>query len=185
MNPKNKWNLIIIALAVIAIGLACSGNQKKANALVEEANKSIEEANSLQTTANKKYSEVVEKLNQNFPEGRDEYKAAAQEAADNFGKASTKASDAAGKFDEASKIDTTDMYKKYLTAMANANRKRSEIFAAAKDRAQAIIDSADFDELKGKVDPLTTKITGLEKEAKGFADEADKIKKENANLFEK
>jgi uncharacterized protein YoxC len=185
MNPKNKLNLLILAVAIVAIGLACSANQKKANDMVDEANKAINEAKSAQETADKKYNEVTDKINGSFPEGRDEYKAAAQEAVDNYDKAAKKVGEAAAKFDDASKIDTTDKYKTYLTAKANENKKRVEWLQAFKERAQAILDASSFDELKTKVDALTAKINSIDKEASKFGDEAKKIETDNPDIFKK
>ncbi len=185
MNPKNKWNLLILAFAIVAFGLACSQNQQKANGLVDEANKFIGEAKTAQETADKKYNEVIDKVNGEFPEGRDAYKATVQEAIDNYDKASKKVTDAANKFDEASKIDTTDKYKTYLTAKTNENKKRAEWLMAFKERAQAILDAGSFDELKTKIDALTAKINSIDKEASKFGDEAKKIETDNPEIFKK
>lgn len=185
MNPKSKWNLIFVIVILAAVGLACSGNTEKANKLVDEANKLIDEAKPLSDTAQTKNNEVFDKMPASYPEGKDALTTTAKEAVDAYDKASAKLKEASAKFDEASKVDTTDKFKEYLSAKASEMGKRSEYMTALKDNCQAFMDSKDIAELNSRVTANKTKVEALDKEATTFGDKAKKIQDENKDIFKK
>ncbi|MEO6390512.1 MAG: hypothetical protein ABIP75_01590, partial [Pyrinomonadaceae bacterium] len=96
-----------------------------------------------------------------------------------------KLKEASSKFDEASKVDTKDKFKEYLTAKASEMGKRSEYMTAMKENCQAFIDGKDIGDLNTRITANKSKVEALDKEATTFGDKAKKIQDENKDIFKK
>lgn len=179
MSFKKKINALASLLVVFALLLACGGNETpKANALVEEANKSIQEGNTAFTDASSKNTTMISAAARDI-----ENKAGADDAIAAFEKASAAYLNASKKFDEGSKFNIQEKFKEYLQAKAQEMKKRSEICDEAKGMGQALKSSNDLEEFRDKVKTITDKINQISKEAKDLEDKAEKIRAENKEMF--
>lgn len=179
MSFKSKFNALASLTILFALLLACGGNETpKANALVDEANKSIQEGNTAFTDASSKNTAMISAAAQDMDNksGADETIAAFQKASDAYLNASKK-------FDEASKFNIQDKFKEYLQAKAQEMKKRSDICSEAKGMGEALKSSSNLADFRDKVKAITDKIDGISKEAKDLEDKADKIQKENKEIF--
>lgn len=181
MTKKNfpPGTFIALVLLVAAL-LACSrGNEtEKANKLVDEGNSAVQEARKDITEA--------EQLKQKML-GMDvshlDARSVAQDAIAAYEKAEAKCKEAAAKYDEASRLKLKDKFKEYLTLKAKEYNKRAELVQTAKGVPQALIDSENGQGWINKANSVNEKVTQLEKEADEIAGQADKIQKDNPDIF--
>jgi hypothetical protein len=143
MAFKNKTNILISLLMLIALLLACTGYETdKANKSVDEANKSVDEGNAALKDANAKNDKMIDAEAAIKEESEVEgVKTQAKETVAAYEKASKAYNNASMKFDEASKFNVQDKFKEYLQAKSQEMKKRSEMCDAAKGIGQALIDS--------------------------------------------
>lgn len=177
MNPRiRQYTVLALVSFALSFALACSFGDEtdKANKLIEEGNAAITEGDKIFNEANNKLSDDKEKA-----------KASASEVIDGFDKAAAKAREASKKFDEASKLKVDEKFKEYLALKSKEFAKKADQVDAAKELPKALMDSSDEDELAAKVKGINDRIEKLDKEWKDLAAQADKIKEDNKDKFQK
>jgi hypothetical protein len=178
---------VVLLLLVFALGCSLlSGDTDKANKLVDEANSAIQDANKIALDAEPKYTEAFSDKNLGeFPGNRDKLKGQVQETIDLLGKAAARYRDAAGKFDEARKLNVDEKFKEYLDMYGQANRKQAEKLDVAKESAQAFLDPSITDNvtLSKKLQSYGERIQKLLQEATDFESKAKKIREDNKDKF--
>lgn len=182
MTKKNyPLGMFIALILLIAVVLACSsGNEtEKANKLVDEGNSAVQEA--------KKDIAEAEQLKQKMlgmdVSHLDDARAVAKDAIAAYEKAEAKCKEAAAKYDEASRLKLNDKFKEYLTLKVKEYNKRAELVQTARGVPQALIDSESRQGWISKANSVNEKVTQLGKEADDIAGQADKIQKDNPDIF--
>lgn len=169
-------------LLLIAAVVACSsgGNDtEKANKLVDEGNAAVQDAKKDITEAESLKQKM---LNTDVAQLADA-RATAKEAIAAYEKAETKCKEAASKYDEASRMKLNDKFKEYLALKVKEYNKRGEMVAMAKGVPQALIDSESREGWIKKANEVNEKVDKLRQEADDLAAQADKIQKDNPDIF--
>lgn len=182
MNPRIKqYTMLALVSFALSFALACSFGDEtdKANKLIEEGNAAITEGDKIFNEANNKFTAL------DLSEDKDKVKASAQEITEGFDKAAGKAREASKKFDEASKLKVDDKFKEYLALKSKEFAKKAEQVEAAKDLPKALMDSSDAGAMNTKVKEINDRIEKLDKEWKDLSAQADKIKEDNKDKFQK
>jgi uncharacterized coiled-coil DUF342 family protein len=181
MNPRIKSYAVLAMMCLLTFALACNlGDETdKANKLIEEGNAAITEGDKIFNDANNKFTAL------DLSADKDKTKASAQEVADGFDKAAAKAREAAKKFDEASKLKVDDKFKEYLSLKSKEFGKKADQIDAAKGLPKAMIDSPDEAAMTSKVAEINARIETLDKEWKDLSAQADKIRDQNKDKFQK
>jgi len=170
------------ALALlVAMVLACStGNEtEKANKLVDEGNTAVQEAKKNITEA----ENLKQKMLKTDVSHLDEARETAKEAIAAYETAEAKCKEAASKYDEASRLKLGDKFKEYLALKVKEYNKRAELVRTARGVPQALIDSESRQGWITKANSVNEQVDKLSKEADDFAAQADKIQKDNPNIF--
>src|SRR5882724_3507671 len=130
---------LFAALLFIGVVFSCSVGDEtdKANKLVNEGNAAINEGKKYLADAEAK----KDKMLQTNVSQLDQARTIANEAIRAYDQAEEKAKEAAGKFEEASKLKIGDKYKEYLALKVKEYNKRAELVEALKATPQALIDS--------------------------------------------
>lgn len=181
MNNKSKsYALMAMALLVLVV-LACSTGDEteKANKLVGEGNAAVQEANTLLTDA----EEHRQKMLHTDVAQLDEARAIAKETITLFEKAEAKCKEAAKKYEEASALKIKDKFKEYLTLKTKEYKKRAELVETAKGTPQALIDSENREAFISKANATNEKVDAMSKEAADLGTEAEKLQKDNPDIF--
>ena|ERR1700752_3669093 len=179
---QNSFAIFLAFVLLIGALLACSGgaNQtEKANKLVDEGNAAVQEAKKNITEA----EQLKQKMLSTSVSQLDEARATAKEAIAAYEKAEAKCKEAAAKYDEASRLKLNDQFKAYLTLKVKEYNKRAEMVGMAKGVPQALIDSENREGWINKANSVNEKVSQLSKEADEVASQADKIQKDNPNIF--
>ena len=126
MNLKtnqNLFNALLAGLLLLGVVLACSfGDEtEKANKLVNEGNAAIEQGKKYVADAEEKKSKMLQTPVAQLADAR----TLAREAIRAYEQAEQKAKEAAGKFDEASKLKIGDKFKEYLSLKVKEFNKRA------------------------------------------------------------
>ena len=185
---KNKLNLLITLALIIGIGLACSGGnqQAEANKLVDEANKKLEEAKDLlaktDARATKLFSEPLKTVQQ-LNDYKAKTKGEAKSIADDYEKVAGILKEVSKKFDDASRLNTTDKYKEYAKVKSDEFAKRAEAMNIHKGNAQAFAEITEPKEMFSKFTENNTKSAALMKEADELGAKAKKMEEDNKDLF--
>ena len=161
--------------------MACSsGNEtEKANKVVDEGNAAVTEAKKHITDA----EELKDKMLRTDVSQLAEARSTAKEAIAAYDKAEAKCKEAAAKYDEASRLKLNDKFKEYLALKVKEYSKRVELIEAAKGIPQALIES---ESRKGWIDrasSINDKVAKLTKEADDLSGQADKLQKDNPDIF--
>jgi len=179
---RKNWNALLALSLLIAIVLACSsgGNEtEKANKLVDEGNAAVQDAKKSITEA----EDLKQKMLHTDVSQLAEARATAKDAIAAYEKAETKCKDAAAKYDEASRMKLNDKFKEYLALKVKEYNKRGEMVAMAKGVPQALIDSESREGWVNKANEVNAKVDKLRQEADDIAAQADKIQKDNPDIF--
>ncbi|HEY0404311.1 MAG TPA: hypothetical protein VGC89_01185 [Pyrinomonadaceae bacterium] len=181
MNPQIKRCAVLALMCLLAFAVACNlGDETdKANKLIEEGNAAITEGDKIFNEANNKFTAL------DVTADKEKAKASAQEVSDGFDKAAAKAREASKKFDEASKLKVDDKFKEYLSLKSKEFNKKAEQVEAAKGLPKALLDSSDEASMNSKVAEINDRIEKLDKEWKDLAAQADKIREDNKDKFQK
>ncbi|HEU5238129.1 MAG TPA: hypothetical protein VFU37_13415 [Pyrinomonadaceae bacterium] len=176
-----SFNGLIALLLLFAAVLACStGNEtEKANKLVDEGNSAVQEAQKHITEAEQLKQKMLTTDVSHLNEARD----IAKEAIAAYESAETKCREAASKYDEASRLKLSDKFKEYLVLKVKEYNKRAELVQTAKGVPQALIESESRQGWINKANSVNAKVDQLSKEADDMASQADKIQKDNPNIF--
>ena len=181
MIRKNLNALIAVSLLIVVV-LACSsgGNDvEKANKLVDEGNAAVQDAKKSITEA----EDLKQKMLHTDVSQLAEARATAKEAITAYEKAEAKCKEAAAKYDEASRMKLNDKFKEYLALKVKEYNKRGEMVATAKGVPQALIDSESREGWIKKANDVNDKVDKLRQEADDIAAQADKIQKDNPDIF--
>lgn len=174
--------LLALAILVAAV-LACSGGKNnevdKANKLVEEGNVAVQEAKKFVTEAEEKKSQMLKTPVSQLAQAR----VLAAESVAAYGRAKDKATEAARKYDEASRLKINEKFRDYLILKAKEYNKRAEVVETAKDTPQAVIESTNRSSFVIRANANNQKVAQLVKEADDLAAQADKLQKDNPDIF--
>lgn len=186
MNRKTNQtvsNALLAVLLLLGVVLACSfGDEtEKANKLVSEGNAAIDEGKKFVADAEEKKNRMLQTSVAQLADAR----TLAREAIRAYEQAEQKAKEAAGKFDEASKLKVSDKFKEYLSLKVKEFNKRAELVEALKGTPQALIDSENRANFISHASEANQKAEGLAKEADDLAAQADKLQKDNPDTIKK
>lgn len=183
MTKKNyPLGMFIALLLLIAVVLACSssGNEtEKANKLVDEGNSAVQEAKKDLTEA----EQLKQKMLATDVKHLDDARSTAKEAIASYERAEAKCKEAAAKYDEASRLKLNDKFKEYLTLKVKEYNKRADLVQTAKGVPQALIDSESRQGWISKANEVNQKVTQMAKEADDIGAQAEKLQKDNPDIF--
>jgi hypothetical protein len=186
MFPKYFSSHVAFVL-LIAVIWACGNSTNttddlaKANKLVDEGNAAVDQVKKFFEEADTKKEQMMHTDRRHVAEAR--VLAAGSVAA--YDKAAEKCKEAASKFDEASRLQISDKFKQYLILKTKEFNKRAELMTAGKDTPQALIESTNWSSFANRANSNQTKVEGLLKEANALGEQADKIQKDNPDIFKK
>ena len=185
MTKKNQTISAFMALLLlIAVVLACSssggGNEtEKANKLVDEGNAAVQEARKHVAEAEQLKKKMLGMDVSHLEDAR----VVAKETIAAYEKAEAKCKEAAAKYDEASRLKLSDKFKEYLALKVKEYNKRAEVVQTAKGVPQALIDSESRKGWVSKANSVNEKVTQMVKEADALGAQADKLQKDNPDIF--
>lgn len=176
---------ILAVLMLLFVGLACSDQTDKANALVDEANKFITDASKNIEDADAKGKEFDKKINE--IESNDDHKKVSEfgekELVPLYDKMKENFQKAGEKFEAASKLKTNEKFKEYLEAKAAEFKKRAEYAEQMKAIPKTLSSSKNEKEYKDAVAKEIEKAQKLLKEATELGEKATKIQKDNPDIM--
>lgn len=183
MTKKNyPLGMFIALLLLMAVVLACSsgGNETdKANKLVDEGNAAVQEAKKDLAEAEQLKQKMLATDVAHLADAR----TTAKDAIAAYEKAEAKCKEAASKYDEASRLKLNDKFKEYLGLKVKEYNKRGELVQTAKGVPQALIDSESRQGWITKANAVNQKVDQLAKEADDLGAQAEKIQKDNPDIF--
>lgn len=182
MNNQGHSSAVMAFLLLIATVLACSSigdETAKANKLVEEGNAAVQEAKKYVTDAEEKKQKMLTTKVSQLAEAR----TTAKEVIAAYDKAEDKCKEAAKKYEEASKLKIKDKFKEYLALKVKEYDKRAELVETAKGTPQALLDSESRASFLSRANSTNGKVELLSKEADDIGAQADKLQKDNADIF--
>jgi hypothetical protein len=173
--------MFMALLLLIAVVLACSsGNEtEKANKLVDEGNSAVQEAKKDLTEAEQLKQKMLATDVSQLADAR----SSAKDAIAAYEKAEAKCKEAASKYDEASRLKLNDKFKEYLSLKVKEYNKRAELVQTAKGVPQALIDSESRQGWINKANEVNQKVTQMAKEADDIGAQAEKLQKDNPDIF--
>ena len=186
MNSKTNQSVagaLFAGLLLLGVLLACGASDEtdKANKLVNEGNAAIEEGKKYVADGEEKKNKMVQTPIAQLADAR----TLAREAVRSYDQAEQKAKEAAGKFDEASKLKVSDKFKEYLSVKVKEYNKRAELIEALKGTPQALIDSENRASFISHANEANQKAERLSKEADDLEAQADKLQKDNPDSIKK
>jgi hypothetical protein len=171
---------VLLIAAIWACGSSTAPSETdKANKLVDEGNAAVQEAKKAVSDAEAKKDQMMKTDIRRLAEAR----VRAAEAIAAYDKASEKCKAAAAKYDEASRLQVSDKFKQYLMLKVKEYNKRAELVQTAKGVPQALIDSESRQGWISKANAVNEKVTQLGKEADDLGAQAEKIQKDNPDIF--
>lgn len=184
MTSKNQLGLLVALIFIVAIFPACnrggSGTDiDKANKLVDEGNAAVREARNHLSEA----EQLKQKMLTTYESQFDEARSTARDAIAAYEKTEAKCKEAAAKYEEASRLKLSDKLKEYLALKVKEYNKRAELVQTAKGVPQALIDSQNSEGWIDKANSVNEQVNQLAKEADDLSTRADKIQKDNPNIF--
>jgi hypothetical protein len=182
-SDRSLCSALMAGLMLLGVVLACgSGDEtEKANTLVNEGNAAIEQGKKYVADAEEKKNKMLHTDVSKLGEAR----TIANEAIRAYDQAEEKCKEAAGKFEEASKLKINDKFKEYLALKVKEFNKRAELVEALKSTPQALIDSQNRASFTSRANAAAQKAEGLSKEADDLGAQADKLQKDNPDIFKK
>lgn len=182
-NQHNSTPVIALLLLVTAV-LACSSNdgRKKINNLIDEGNAASREGSKHVTEAEEKNEKLLEMVRTDWAR-LEEARVIAREAVALFDKAREKHKEASRKFDEARKLDDRDKFKEYMALKVKGFDKLAEASETAKNTLQGLVDNDSRSSFISLQKANNAKINLLNKETTELKAQADKIEKDNPELF--
>ena len=187
MLRKKSTICLAILMGLIIFGLACGNAQMdEANKLINEANALIDKAKPVSEKADNQIKDLMgSKMTsaEDIDEYKTDNKAKFDEIASLNEQSEKNISEAAGKFEQASKMQLDDKFKEYVGLKGQEFKKRAEIYRATAAFIKAFLAEKDA----AKADKLTAdynkKDADLLKEANDLGGKAEKIIKDNPGLF--
>ncbi len=183
MNKQGHSTAVMALVLLVAAVLACSSGDEteKANKIVDEGNAAVQEAKKHVGEAESKKQKMLQTPVAELADAR----ATAKEAIDAYDKAKDKCKEASKKYEEASKLKVKDKFKEYLLLKVKEFDKRAELVETAKGTPQALIDSTTRTAFIAMANANNERVDRLTKEADDLAAQADKLQKDNADIFKK
>jgi hypothetical protein len=186
MFPRYFSSHVALVLLIAAIWACGSSNTDtadtdKANKLVNEGNAAVDQVKKFFEDADGKKDQMMHMDRRRVAEAR----VRAAEAIAAYDRAAEKCKEAASKYDEASRLQVNDKFKQYLIVKTKEFNKRGELMEAAKGTPQALIESTNWSSFANRANSNQSKIEQIMKEANDLAAEADKIQKDNPDVFKK
>jgi len=183
--PQHSRSLLALFFLVAAV-LACKNTSApnetdKANKLVDDGNAAVEQAKKFVTDAESKKDQMMKTDVRRLAEAR--VRAAESIAA--YDRAAEKCKEAASKYDEASRLQIGDKFKQYLILKVKEYNKRAEMVEAAKGTPQALIESTNRSSFAIRANSNNVKVDQLHKEAEDIGAQAEKLRKDNPDIFKK
>jgi hypothetical protein len=180
---QSNWRSIAAASLFLGVVLACGSTDEtdKANKLVNEGNAAITEGKQHASNADEKKNKMLQTNVAQLGEAR----TLANEAIREYDQAISKAKEAAGKFDEASKLQINDKYKEYLNLKTKEYNKRAELIETLKSIPQALIDSQNRQAFISRANEATQNAERISKEADDLEAQADKVQSDNPTIIKK
>lgn len=182
-----RKSIICLIILTGLIGFACdAGQMDEANKLINEANAALDKNKPATEKADTMINDLMG-TNMTQAEDIDQYKtdnkAKFDEVASLFEQSEKGISEAAGKFDQASKLKIDEKFKEYVSLKAQEFKKRAE-----RQKASAVfVKSFQAENDAAKADRLTPdynkKDADMLKEANDLGAKAEKIVKDNPALF--
>ena len=182
MKLKNQLTALAAFVLLIVVVLACSsgGNEtEKANKLVDDGNAAVQDAKKDITEAESLKQKMLSTDVSQLAEAR----STAKDSIAAYDKAEAKCKEAAAKYDEASRLKLNDKFKEYLALKVKEYNKRAEMVTTAKGVPQALIESESREGWVNKANDVNTKVDKLRGEADDIGAQADKIQKDNPDIF--
>jgi len=186
MFPRYFSSHLAFVLLIAAIW-ACgnsgtnTSDTDKANKLVDEGNAAVDQVKKAFEDAEAKKDEMMHTDIRRLAEAR----VRATEAITAFDKAAEKCKEAASKYDEASRLNIADKFKQYLILKTKEFNKRGDLMECGKGTPQALIESTNRSSFVIRANSNDAKCDSLYKEAQDIAAQADKIQKDNPDVFKK
>jgi len=176
-------NTLIAGLLLLGVVLACSSGfeTEKANQLVAQGNSAIDEGKKYFADAEEKKNRMLRTDVSHLADAR----TLANEAIRAYDQAHAKAKEAAAKYEEASKLNLSDKYKEYLGLKVKEYNKRAELIETVKSTPQALLDSQSRSSFISSANAATEKAERVHKEAEDLGAQADKLVKDNPDIFKK
>ena len=180
---QNVFNALLAGLLLLGVVLACGAGDEteKANKLVNEGNSAIAEGKKYLADGEEKKNKMLQTPVAQLAGAR----TLAREAISAYEQAEQKAKEAAGKFDEASKLKINDKFKDYMSLKVKEFNKRAELVEALKGAPQALIDSENRASFITHANEANQKAEQLAKEANELEAQADKLQKDNPDSIKK
>jgi hypothetical protein len=183
MNPRITSGALALFL-LIAAGLACgsgttTSETDKANKLVNEGNAAVQDAKKFVADAEAKKTQMMQTDVRRLAEAR----VTAAESIAAYDRAAEKCKAAAQKYDEASRLSINDKFKEYLILKVKEYNKRGEMIETAKGTPQALIESTNRSSFIIRANSNNSKVDQLYKESEDIGAQADKLQKDNPNIF--
>jgi hypothetical protein len=173
--------LLIAAIWACGSSSTNTADTDKANKLVDEGNAAVQEAKRAVSDAEAKKDQMMKTDIRRLAEAR----VRAAEAIAAYDKAAEKCKAAASKYDEASRLQISDKFKQYLMLKVKEYNKRGEMVEAAKGTPQALIESTNRSSFVIRANSNNAKVDQLYKEAEDLGAQAEKIQKDNPDMFKK
>ena len=181
MNKQRHSTAVMALLILVVAVLACSSGDEteKANKLVDEGNSAVKEAKKHVADAEEKKQKMLKTPVAELEDAR----ATAKEAIAAYDKAKEQCKEASKKYEEASKLKVKEKFKEYLTLKMKEWDKRAEWVETAKGTPQALIDSQSRESFISMANANTDRVDRLSKEADDLAEQADKLQKDDPDIF--
>jgi hypothetical protein len=173
----------VLLIAVIwACGNSTAPNEiDQANKLVDQGNTAVQDAKKFVSDAESKKDQMMKTDVRRIAEAR----VRAAEAIAAYDKAAEKCKEAASKYDQASRLQISDKFKQYLMLKVKEYNKRAEMVEASKGTPQALIESTNRSSFVIRANSNNTKVEQLYKEAEDIGAQAEKLQKDNPDIFKK
>jgi len=175
---------VLLIAAIWACGSSSSSKPSdtdKANKLVDEGNAAVDQMKTFVHEAEAKRDEMMRTDLRRLADAR----ARAAEAIAAYDQATAKCKEAGSKFDEASRLNVADKFKQYLILKTKEFTKRVELIQVARDTPQALIESTNRSSFQNRVASNKSKFDQLLKEVEDLSALADKMYRDNPDLFKK
>ena len=173
---------VLLIAAIWACGSSTAPSETdQANKLVDEGNAAVTDAKKFVSDAEGKKDQMMKTDIRRLAEAR----VRAAEAIAAYDKAAEKCKEAAQKYDQASRLQISDKFKQYLILKVKEYNKRAEMVEAAKGTPQALIESTNRSSFVIRANSNNSKVDQLFKEAEDIGAQAQKLQKDNPDIFKK
>ena len=185
MKAFRNMMIASIAAAAALIGIACNGQIKQANQLVDEANVSIKRSNEASAKSTGLIKEVFSDLSkvEDFAEYKNANKAKIDELMQLLESSAKDLGDAGAKFEAASKLNVSANFKEYLSLKGQEIKKRSEHDKATTDFVKAFLAENDSGKINLMIGDFKLKSEDINREADDLMKKAEQVVKDNEKEF--